>query len=204
MANNDATEPSTPFTELLDALAIETEHRDITRIEAFRELSQNSSTMMAASSPGQATRSTVALCAKRSRPSTAEGEPSLREAESGAAAPSLRSSRGSPARPKPSARDPAAIAICSRTPPRRVGSASRGSRSLRDTAPAARFELPTAGQGQGRKYPYVQGGTMRKPVAAALAVAAFAASAVPAFANPSPPTNGGNGAGKSGQCTDRS
>ena len=27
------------------------------------------------------------------------------------------------------------------------------------------------------------------------------ATAVPAFANPSPPTNGGNGAGQSGQCT---
>ena len=26
-------------------------------------------------------------------------------------------------------------------------------------------------------------------------------SASPAFANPSPPTNGGNGAGQSGQCT---
>jgi hypothetical protein len=31
--------------------------------------------------------------------------------------------------------------------------------------------------------------------------AAFATSAAPAFANPSPPTNGGNGAGSSGQCT---
>jgi hypothetical protein len=38
---------------------------------------------------------------------------------------------------------------------------------------------------------------------AVLSVAAvFAATAVPAaVANPSPPTNGGNGAGKSGQCT---
>ena len=38
-----------------------------------------------------------------------------------------------------------------------------------------------------------------------LAVLAFAlialATVVPAFANPSPPTNGGNGAGQSGQCT---
>jgi len=35
-----------------------------------------------------------------------------------------------------------------------------------------------------------------------LAVAIIAlATAVPAFANPSPPTNGGNGAGQSGQCT---
>jgi hypothetical protein len=43
---------------------------------------------------------------------------------------------------------------------------------------------------------------MRKKIAAALLVGAFALS-VPAtaLANPSPPTNGGNGAGKSGQCT---
>jgi hypothetical protein len=43
---------------------------------------------------------------------------------------------------------------------------------------------------------------MRRFSAAALAAAALAAAGVtPAFANPSPPTNGGNGAGKSGQCT---
>jgi hypothetical protein len=41
----------------------------------------------------------------------------------------------------------------------------------------------------------------RKFTAGALAVAAMAVSAAPAFANPSPPTNGGNGAGQSGQCT---
>jgi hypothetical protein len=29
----------------------------------------------------------------------------------------------------------------------------------------------------------------------------LAVTAAPAFANPSPPTNGGNGAGQSGQCT---
>jgi hypothetical protein len=29
----------------------------------------------------------------------------------------------------------------------------------------------------------------------------FLAATAPAFASPSPPTNGGNGAGKSGQCT---
>ena len=37
---------------------------------------------------------------------------------------------------------------------------------------------------------------------AVLAVALIAlATAVPAFASPSPPTNAGNGAGHSGQCT---
>jgi hypothetical protein len=38
----------------------------------------------------------------------------------------------------------------------------------------------------------------------AVAVVTLAASfslAAPAFADPSPPTNGGNGAGQSGQCT---
>jgi Spy/CpxP family protein refolding chaperone len=39
-------------------------------------------------------------------------------------------------------------------------------------------------------------------MAALLAVAALAVAVAPAaMANPSPPTNGGNGAGKSGQCT---
>ena len=38
-------------------------------------------------------------------------------------------------------------------------------------------------------------------MAALLAVGALGMSAAPAFASPSPPTNGGNGAGKSGQCT---
>jgi hypothetical protein len=33
------------------------------------------------------------------------------------------------------------------------------------------------------------------------ATLALLVAAAPAFANPSPPTNGGNGAGKSGQCT---
>ena len=42
----------------------------------------------------------------------------------------------------------------------------------------------------------------RKLFAVALSTAALAVTAVPfAGANPSPPTNGGNGAGKSGQCT---
>jgi hypothetical protein len=41
----------------------------------------------------------------------------------------------------------------------------------------------------------------RKLSALLLATAAFATAAAPAFANPSPPTNGGNGAGSSGQCT---
>jgi hypothetical protein len=43
--------------------------------------------------------------------------------------------------------------------------------------------------------------TTRRTMAGLLAVGALATSATPAFANPSPPTNGGNGAGKSGQCT---
>jgi hypothetical protein len=45
--------------------------------------------------------------------------------------------------------------------------------------------------------------TMRKKVTAVLLAGAFALSALApaAFANPSPPTNGGNGAGQSGQCT---
>lgn len=43
---------------------------------------------------------------------------------------------------------------------------------------------------------------MRKTMAALLASAALAVALSPvAAANPSPPTNGGNGAGKSGQCT---
>jgi hypothetical protein len=41
----------------------------------------------------------------------------------------------------------------------------------------------------------------RKTIAGLLAVGALAMSATPAFANPSPPTNGGNGGGQSGQCT---
>jgi len=42
---------------------------------------------------------------------------------------------------------------------------------------------------------------MRKVSAVLFIGAAFATAAAPAFANPSPPTNGGNGAGSSGQCT---
>jgi hypothetical protein len=41
----------------------------------------------------------------------------------------------------------------------------------------------------------------RKFTAAAFATLMLAATAAPAFANPSPPTNGGNGGGSSGQCT---
>jgi hypothetical protein len=41
----------------------------------------------------------------------------------------------------------------------------------------------------------------RKLAAVLFATAAFATTAAPAFANPSPPTNGGNGGGSSGQCT---
>jgi uncharacterized membrane protein len=42
----------------------------------------------------------------------------------------------------------------------------------------------------------------RRMMAALMASAALAVAAAPvAGASPSPPTNGGNGAGKSGQCT---
>lgn len=42
----------------------------------------------------------------------------------------------------------------------------------------------------------------RKMLAVGLSTLALALTAAPiAGANPSPPTNGGNGAGKSGQCT---
>jgi hypothetical protein len=41
----------------------------------------------------------------------------------------------------------------------------------------------------------------RSLVAFAVAAALAIATAIPAFASPSPPTNGGNGAGQSGQCT---
>ena len=34
-----------------------------------------------------------------------------------------------------------------------------------------------------------------------IALIILAVTVAPAFANPSPPTNGGNGAGQSGQCT---
>ena len=42
----------------------------------------------------------------------------------------------------------------------------------------------------------------RKKLAVALSTCAFLGAVAPAaIANPSPPTNGGNGAGQSGQCT---
>jgi hypothetical protein len=41
---------------------------------------------------------------------------------------------------------------------------------------------------------------MRKAIALLAAIAALALTA-PAFGDPQPPTNGGNGAGQSGQCT---
>ena len=41
----------------------------------------------------------------------------------------------------------------------------------------------------------------RKVLASMLAGAALALTLSPAFGTPSPPTNGGNGAGQSGQCT---
>lgn len=40
-----------------------------------------------------------------------------------------------------------------------------------------------------------------KGVAAAFVTALLLSTAAPAFATPHPPTNGGNGAGQSGQCT---
>lgn len=43
--------------------------------------------------------------------------------------------------------------------------------------------------------------SMRKLATAFFAVMALAVTTSAASANPSPPTNGGNGAGKSGQCT---
>jgi hypothetical protein len=43
---------------------------------------------------------------------------------------------------------------------------------------------------------------MKRKFAAILASGALViATTAPAFASPSPPTNGGNGAGQSGQCT---
>jgi hypothetical protein len=43
---------------------------------------------------------------------------------------------------------------------------------------------------------------MRVKLLASVTVAIITlATAVPAFASPAPPTNGGNGAGQSGQCT---
>jgi hypothetical protein len=41
----------------------------------------------------------------------------------------------------------------------------------------------------------------RKAFAVLFAGAVFAATVGPAYAEPSPPTNGGNGGGQSGQCT---
>jgi hypothetical protein len=41
----------------------------------------------------------------------------------------------------------------------------------------------------------------RRVVTVAVAAAAFSSIGAPAFATPEPPTNGGNGAGQSGQCT---
>ena len=42
---------------------------------------------------------------------------------------------------------------------------------------------------------------MRRVTTAIVAAALADAAVAPAYANPSTPTNGGNGAGKSGQCT---
>lgn len=41
----------------------------------------------------------------------------------------------------------------------------------------------------------------RKIIAVVFATALLSGVTSPAFADPSPPTNGGNGAGQSGQCT---
>jgi hypothetical protein len=43
--------------------------------------------------------------------------------------------------------------------------------------------------------------SVRKVFASTLAGLALAVTIGPALGNPSPPTNGGNGAGQSGQCT---
>jgi uncharacterized membrane protein len=50
---------------------------------------------------------------------------------------------------------------------------------------------------------FVKGGeSMRRSLVSAILAAALSlAIAAPAFADPAPPTNGGNGAGQSGQCT---
>lgn len=42
---------------------------------------------------------------------------------------------------------------------------------------------------------------LRRVVAVLVLSGAIGSFATPAWANPSPPTNGGNGAGQSGQCT---
>jgi hypothetical protein len=42
---------------------------------------------------------------------------------------------------------------------------------------------------------------MRKIIATVFVALMISVSAAPAFASPKPPTNGGNGAGQSGQCT---
>ena len=49
--------------------------------------------------------------------------------------------------------------------------------------------------------PATQGGQMRRLIVVLLAAAGLAAGVGVANADPSPPTNGGNGAGQSGQCT---
>lgn len=41
----------------------------------------------------------------------------------------------------------------------------------------------------------------RKAIVALVSAVVLLGTAAPVFASPSPPTNGGNGAGKSGQCT---
>ena len=42
---------------------------------------------------------------------------------------------------------------------------------------------------------------LKRMLALATVIASLALTAAPAFADPAPPTNGGNGAGQSGQCT---
>jgi hypothetical protein len=46
-----------------------------------------------------------------------------------------------------------------------------------------------------------EAGELQKITALVLACGALAVGVTPAWASPAPPTNGGNGAGQSGQCT---
>lgn len=54
---------------------------------------------------------------------------------------------------------------------------------------------------RGAHAPRVAGSRLKKVVVSVLAAAFLVAGASISLANPSPPTNGGNGAGQSGQCT---
>jgi hypothetical protein len=47
----------------------------------------------------------------------------------------------------------------------------------------------------------MEGSILRKVLCTATILMSMMLSTMAAYANPSPPTNGGNGAGQSGQCT---